>query len=60
MTQGAVVEWFVSNGGSVTEGQPIYLLETEETQNEVAAPASGTITINSELDVMYDVGIMIA
>ena len=60
MIQGAVVEWYVSDGESVREGQPIYLLETDKTQNEVEAPASGTIRIKCELDVMYDVGTMIA
>lgn len=60
MTQGAVVEWYVCDGNAVTVGQPLYLLETEKTQNEVEAPASGTISIECDLDVMYDVGTMIA
>ena len=40
-----VLEWFHADGDAVTAGEPLVLLETEKTQTEVAAPATGTLRI---------------
>ena len=40
-----VLEWLRSEGDSVMAGEPVVLLETEKTQTEVEAPASGTLRI---------------
>jgi len=43
MSEGKILEWFVAEGGAVTEGQPLYSVESEKTVVEVEAPASGIL-----------------
>jgi len=43
MTEGVVEEWYVPNGGEVTEGNLLYRLETEKINLDVDAEASGTV-----------------
>ena len=43
MTEGVVEEWYVPNGGEVTEGDLLYRLETEKINLDVDAEASGTV-----------------
>jgi pyruvate/2-oxoglutarate dehydrogenase complex dihydrolipoamide acyltransferase (E2) component len=45
MNEGVVAEWLVADGGQVTEGQPLFSLESDKSTNEVDAPASGTLKI---------------
>jgi pyruvate/2-oxoglutarate dehydrogenase complex dihydrolipoamide acyltransferase (E2) component len=56
MTEGTIVEWLVSDGDQVTEGQALYLIETDKVENEVEATASGTIRITGEEGETYPVG----
>lgn len=56
MNEGAVVEWLVDDGGQVKEGEPLYVLESDKSQTEIEAPASGTLKITSELGETYQVG----
>ena len=39
MTEGTLVEWLVSDGDQVSEGQPLYVIETDKVENEVEATA---------------------
>ncbi len=41
MTEGSVAEWYVPDGGTVEQGQPLYRMETEKIELEVEADASG-------------------
>jgi len=43
MTEGVVEEWYVEDGGQVTEGELLYRLETEKINLDVDAEASGTV-----------------
>ena len=45
MEEGTLAEWLVADGAAVTEGQPLFLLESDKSTNEVEAPASGTLRI---------------
>jgi pyruvate/2-oxoglutarate dehydrogenase complex dihydrolipoamide acyltransferase (E2) component len=56
MTEGTIVEWLVADGDSITEGQPIYIIETDKVENEVEATASGTVRIAGEEGETYPVG----
>ncbi len=56
MTEGTLVEWLVQDGDVVTEGQAIYRLETDKVENDVEAPATGTIHITGVEGETYDVG----
>jgi pyruvate/2-oxoglutarate dehydrogenase complex dihydrolipoamide acyltransferase (E2) component len=40
-----VLEWLKADGDAVEAGEPVVLLETEKTQTEVEAPASGVLSI---------------
>jgi pyruvate dehydrogenase E2 component (dihydrolipoamide acetyltransferase) len=43
MTEGTVAEWLVPDGAEVTQGAPVYRLETEKIEMEVEAEAPGTV-----------------
>jgi len=40
-----VLEWLKPDGETVVEGEPLAVLETEKTQTEIEAPATGTLRI---------------
>ncbi|MFT7285969.1 MAG: pyruvate/2-oxoglutarate dehydrogenase complex dihydrolipoamide acyltransferase (E2) component [Halieaceae bacterium] len=44
MQAGTILEWLVRDGEDVTEGQPLYILESEKTAMEIECPYSGTIS----------------
>jgi len=44
VTEGTVLEWLVSEGDSVEEGQTIVEVSTDKVDAEVPAPSAGTIT----------------
>ena len=60
MNEGELVEWLVEDGGAVTEGQPLYALESEKSTQEVDAPASGTLRILKAVGETYPVGTVLA
>jgi pyruvate/2-oxoglutarate dehydrogenase complex dihydrolipoamide acyltransferase (E2) component len=60
MTEGSITEWFFSDGDRVEEGQLLYVLATDKTENDIEAPASGILSIQSEVDTEYEVGTTIA
>jgi pyruvate/2-oxoglutarate dehydrogenase complex dihydrolipoamide acyltransferase (E2) component len=60
MSEAAILEWLVADGDTVTEGQPLYLLETDKTESEVPSPVSGVITLIGEVGETYEVGTVIA
>ena len=56
MTEGTLVEWLVSDGDQVSEGQALYIIETDKVENEVEATASGTVRLAGEEGETYPVG----
>jgi pyruvate/2-oxoglutarate dehydrogenase complex dihydrolipoamide acyltransferase (E2) component len=60
MNEGQLAEWLVADGQPVTEGQPLFLLEAEKSNNEVEAPASGTLRIVAAAGETYPVGTVLA
>lgn len=60
MVEGFLAEWLVSDGDQVSAGTPIYRIETEKVENEIEAPASGTIRIHAAAGEDYEVGRVIA
>ncbi len=59
MNEGEITEWLASDGDTVTEGQPLYLLEADKSANEVEAPASGVLKILAPAGETYTVGTVI-
>lgn len=56
MNEGELAEWLAADGDTVTEGQPLFLLEADKSANEVEAPASGTLRIIAATGETYEVG----
>lgn len=56
MTEGALAQWLVADGAQVSEGDPIYVLETEKAAQEIAAPASGKLIQKAAAGRAYPVG----
>jgi pyruvate/2-oxoglutarate dehydrogenase complex dihydrolipoamide acyltransferase (E2) component len=61
MTSGIITGWLCEEGDTVTEGQPLLVVETEKVNTEVEAPASGTLAeISHGVDEEVEVGTIIA
>jgi pyruvate/2-oxoglutarate dehydrogenase complex dihydrolipoamide acyltransferase (E2) component len=45
MEEGVISEWHIADGADVTEGQPLYSMESEKSVEEIPAPASGKLKI---------------
>src|ERR671935_577662 len=57
VTEGTVLEWHVSEGDSVEEGQTMVEVSTDKVDAEVPSPASGTVSkIMVQVDEEVDVG----
>lgn len=59
MTEGELAEWLVEDGATVTEGEPLYSIESDKSTNEVESPASGTLRITGVVGETYEVGTVI-
>lgn len=60
MNEATIVQWLVADGDAVQVGQPLYLLETDKTENEVSSPVAGVIKLIGMVDETYEVGTVIA
>lgn len=59
MTEAQIAEWLVEDGASVSEGDPLFLLEADKSTNEVEAPATGILRIEAGTGETYEVGTVI-
>ena len=60
MNEGVLAEWLLEDGAIVSEGQPLYALESDKSTNEVECPASGTVRIIGQVGETYEVGTVLA
>ena len=60
MSEGTISEWLVEDGGQAVEGQPLFLLESDKSANEVESPASGTLSILVAPGETCEVGMVLA
>ena len=56
MNEGVLTRWLVDDGAQVTQGQPLYELESDKSVTEVEAPASGTLRIKVPAGETKEVG----
>ncbi|RQR25111.1 dihydrolipoamide acyltransferase [Burkholderia sp. Bp9143] len=56
MEEGTLAEWLVPDGASVSSGQPLYVLESDKSAQEVESPGTGTLKIIAETGQVYKVG----
>jgi len=59
MDEATLTEWLVADGGTVTEGEPLYAIESEKSVQEIEAPASGTLRVIKDPGEIYQVGTVI-
>jgi pyruvate/2-oxoglutarate dehydrogenase complex dihydrolipoamide acyltransferase (E2) component len=60
MNEGEVTEWLAPDGSQVTAGQPLFVLESEKSSNEIEAPASGVLRILKPIQETFEVGTVLA
>ena len=58
-TEAQIAEWLVADGATVTEGDPLFSIESDKSTNEVESPATGTVTITGVVGETYEVGTVI-
>ena len=54
-----LVEWIAKDGARVTEGEPIYSIESDKSVLEVSAPASGKLAVLARAGEIFPVGHLI-
>lgn len=60
MSEGELTEWLAEDGAMVTEGEPLYALESDKSVQEVEAPVSGKLKILKPVGETYQVGTVLA
>jgi biotin carboxyl carrier protein len=56
MEEGILSAWLAEDGATVTEGEPLYVLENDKVENEIPAPASGVLHRSGVPGETYAVG----
>jgi pyruvate/2-oxoglutarate dehydrogenase complex dihydrolipoamide acyltransferase (E2) component len=56
MEEGTLSKWLIDDGATVAAGDPLYILETDKIENEIAAPASGVLRHGGVEGDVYPVG----
>ena len=56
ISEATLIEQLVEEGGQVNEGDPLFVIETEKVETEIAAGASGTVHWTGQLEEVYEVG----
>lgn len=56
MTEATLVEWLAGDGDPVAAGQPICSIETDKIEEDIAAPADGTLRQIAAAGGLYQVG----
>lgn len=59
MNEGVLAEWLAADGAQVTEGEPLFALESDKSTNEVESPATGTLKIIAAPGETYEVGTLL-
>jgi pyruvate/2-oxoglutarate dehydrogenase complex dihydrolipoamide acyltransferase (E2) component len=60
MNEGTVAEWLSADGSQVTQGEPLFSLESDKSVVEVESPASGTLNILEPAGSVLIVGTVLA
>ena len=60
MNEATLAEWMATDGAAVTEGQPLYAIESDKSVQEIESPASGTLKIVAQVGEVYEVGSVLA
>ena len=56
MTEATLLQWLAEEDAAVAEGDPLYVIETDKVETEVAAPAAGRLRRAGTEGAVYQVG----
>jgi pyruvate/2-oxoglutarate dehydrogenase complex dihydrolipoamide acyltransferase (E2) component len=56
MNEAVLSAWLIADGAEVTEGQPLFAIESDKSVEELEAPASGKLRIMAAVGETYPVG----
>jgi pyruvate/2-oxoglutarate dehydrogenase complex dihydrolipoamide acyltransferase (E2) component len=56
MNEAVLSAWLLPDGAEVTEGQPLFAIESDKSVEELEAPASGKLRIIAAVGETYPVG----
>lgn len=56
ISEATLTEFLHGDGDYVTEGEPLFVIETEKVATEIPAGASGTVHWSGTIDTVYDIG----
>jgi pyruvate/2-oxoglutarate dehydrogenase complex dihydrolipoamide acyltransferase (E2) component len=56
MTEATLAQWFVEDGATVAQDEPLYLLETDKVESEITAPSAGILRRLGTEGQTYPVG----
>ncbi|MBO0729383.1 MAG: hypothetical protein J2P57_09000 [Acidimicrobiaceae bacterium] len=59
MFEATLVSCIVEEGHKVNDGEPLFFIETDKVETEVAAPTTGLVHWNATLGETYNVGTQI-
>lgn len=60
VNEAAVSEWLVADGAQATQGEPLFVLESDKSTQEIEAPASGVLKILVPAGETREVGTVLA
>lgn len=60
ITEAELTAIHVPDGGTVTEGDPLYAIATDKVEMDIEAPASGVVSWKVEVGGTYSVGELVA
>jgi pyruvate/2-oxoglutarate dehydrogenase complex dihydrolipoamide acyltransferase (E2) component len=60
MTEATILDWLIEAGGSVSEGEELFEIETDKADTAIESPATGTLEILVEAGETVEVGTVIA
>ena len=56
MTEGTLVDWLVRDGDVVSDGQALYVVETDKVETEVPSASGGVVHLTAQAGATYPVG----
>lgn len=59
MSEAVIAEWLAQDGSHVTQGAPLYSIESDKSIQEIEAPASGILRIAVQPGGTHPVGTVI-
>jgi pyruvate/2-oxoglutarate dehydrogenase complex dihydrolipoamide acyltransferase (E2) component len=60
MEEGTLAQWLAEDGSTVTQGQAIYVVESEKSASEIPSPAAGILKHVAQVNSVYKVGEILA